>query len=144
MHFNVIDFATSTVERSSCYIATICEDLIQLNSVLQMRNALLLGACFLLQLIAGECSAPGDEDELCTVTSTKTRIVAPEYEPYVRPLMDTRYYKKLLESGGRWQSISVDGDRYTVRQCAIVSSAIYMQCSSILLKFRSIQCNVIL
>ena len=61
-------------------------------------------------MIGSSCSqAPGDGDDFCFTTLGSLH---PTYFAYMRPIMDSRDYRNLLESGSNpvWQQVDVDMD----------------------------------
>ena len=78
-----------------------------------MKELILLAS--ILALVAGQ--APGDEDELCTVTLPS--LIPPQNvfmdPPNVVPLMDSSHYMRLLPPNPNpvWQRIDLDDNNPT-------------------------------
>lgn len=71
----------------------------------------------LIFVVVVTAQAPGDEDELCTVTLPSVGQNVIVYPPNVKPLMDSNHYEDLLPSsvsssnpGSVWQSVDNDNN----------------------------------
>ena len=71
------------------------------------RPVLILSTNLLLLVTA---QAPGDGDELCTVTLPSICQNVPDYPTNVKPLMDSNHYDFLLppSAGPVWQAVDND------------------------------------